>query len=36
MQWEAINLTTTELTIQVNFSDPARISPRFVRDYQTN
>jgi hypothetical protein len=26
--WEAINLTSTEMIIQVNFSDPAKISPK--------
>ena len=36
MQWQAINLTTTELTIQVNFTDPTLISPKIVRDYETH
>jgi hypothetical protein len=32
-RWDAINLTTSELTIKVNFTDPALISPKIVREY---
>ncbi len=31
-RWDAINLTKTELTIKVNFTDPALISPKITQE----
>lgn len=35
-KWEVINITTSEMTIQVNFTDPSLISPRMDEEDNIN